>query len=76
MKDKRLRFVLSIPAILYIVWYIFWMKDCILPILGTSLSNFLSLTIGQIIAVILAFSLLLLVAAISIVWLLVIWLEE
>jgi hypothetical protein len=74
MKDKGLKLVLSIPAILYIGWYIWLMITNIFPICQTAISDFFKLTIWQVILVILGFTLLLFCSILSIAWLGVIWL--
>jgi len=74
MKDKGLRFLLSIPALLYIGWYIWLMITTVFPICQTAISDFFKLTIWQLILVILGFSLLLFCCFLAVAWLGVIWL--
>jgi hypothetical protein len=75
MKDKGLRLVLSIPAILYIGWYIWLIITSVFPICQTAILDFFKLTIWQVILVILAFTLLLFCCVLAIAWLAVVWIE-
>jgi len=73
MNEKVLKLFLSIPAILYIGFYIWLLTTNVFPILQTSITEAAKLTIGQVVLLILTFTLLLFCLVLSILWIGAIW---
>jgi len=73
MRNLKLRLILSLPSIVYMVWYIWLFVTALIPPLETSISSIGNLTIGQIALLILGLTIGPATFIVALIWFFMVW---
>ena len=76
MRGKASRFLLTIPALIYLLWYAWMLVTNVFPVLQASVQELFKFSLWQIAITILAFTLFLVCAVLAIIWIAIVWTVE
>jgi hypothetical protein len=76
LRGKTTRFLLTIPALAYILWYVWMLVTNVVPVLQAPIQELFKFSIWQIAVTVLAFTLFLVCAVLAIMWIAIVWTVE